>query len=151
MSLSQEQAAFLLDVCKLIEHATQTGFMVTGGELARTPEQQAIYVKTGRSKTMDSIHLTGAPLTSIFSKMAQSFGTRPLSRRLAHFGKAYTRKTDGAAISKVWWIAHILSGIFDQQLLGQLKQKFLSDAVSFFKAFDTKPVQSRVATVMLGA
>ena len=40
MSLSQEQAAFLLDVCKLIEEATLMGFMVTGGELARTPEQQ---------------------------------------------------------------------------------------------------------------
>jgi hypothetical protein len=45
MSLSQEQAAFLLDACKLIQYATEQGFMVTGGELARTPEQQAIYVK----------------------------------------------------------------------------------------------------------
>ena len=58
MSLSQEQAAFLLDACKLIEHATEQGFTVTGGELARTPEQQAIYFKTGRSKTMNSLHLT---------------------------------------------------------------------------------------------
>lgn len=57
MSLAQEQAAFLLDACKLIEFATEKGFMVTGGELARTPEQQAIYVQTGRSKTMNSIHL----------------------------------------------------------------------------------------------
>jgi hypothetical protein len=57
MSLSQEQAAFLLDMCKLIQYATDQGFMVTGGELARTPEQQAIYVKTGRSNTMNSIHL----------------------------------------------------------------------------------------------
>jgi peptidoglycan L-alanyl-D-glutamate endopeptidase CwlK len=57
MSLSQEQAAFLLDACKLIQYATEQGFMVTGGELARTPEQQAIYVKTGRSKTLNSIHL----------------------------------------------------------------------------------------------
>ena len=57
MSLSQEQAAFLLDACKLIQHATEEGWMVTGGELARTPEQQAIYVKTGRSKTLNSIHL----------------------------------------------------------------------------------------------
>ena len=57
MSLSTEQAAFLLDMCKLIQYATDQGFMVTGGELARTPEQQAIYVKTGRSKTMNSIHL----------------------------------------------------------------------------------------------
>lgn len=57
MSLSQEQAAFLLDACKLIQYATDLGFTVTGGELARTPEQQAIYFKTGRSKTMASNHL----------------------------------------------------------------------------------------------
>ena len=57
MSLVAEQAAFLLDVCKLVAYATEQGFVVTGGELARTVEQQQIYVKTGRSKTMNSIHL----------------------------------------------------------------------------------------------
>lgn len=57
MSLVREQAAFLLDVCKLIEYATAQGFVVTGGELWRTPEQQQVYVKTGRSKTMASNHL----------------------------------------------------------------------------------------------
>jgi hypothetical protein len=36
MSLSTEQAAFLLDACKLIQYATDQGFMVTGGELSRT-------------------------------------------------------------------------------------------------------------------
>jgi hypothetical protein len=58
VSLVAEQAAFLLDVTKLINKATELGFVVTGGELARTPEQQAIYVKTGRSKTMNSLHLS---------------------------------------------------------------------------------------------
>lgn len=57
MSNVSEQAAFLLDVAKLINKATELGFVVTGGELARTAEQQAIYVKTGRSKTMNSLHL----------------------------------------------------------------------------------------------
>jgi len=57
MSLAQEQAAFLLDACLLIQYATSLGFSVTGGELARTPEQQAIYLNTGRSKTMASNHL----------------------------------------------------------------------------------------------
>lgn len=51
------QATFLLDVCRLIMKATQLGFVVTGGELYRTPEQQEIYVKTGRSKTRNSLHL----------------------------------------------------------------------------------------------
>ena len=57
MSLVQHQAAFLLDVTKLINKATEMGFAVTGGELFRTAEQQQIYLKTGRSKTMNSNHL----------------------------------------------------------------------------------------------
>lgn len=57
MSLVQEQAAFLLDAAKLVQHATEQGFVVTGGELWRTPEQQKVYVQTGRSKTMASNHL----------------------------------------------------------------------------------------------
>lgn len=57
MSLVNDQAGFLLDVCKLVQYATDHGFVVTGGELARTPEQQALHVKAGRSKTMNSIHL----------------------------------------------------------------------------------------------
>ncbi len=56
-SLVGEQAAFLLDTCKLIEYAYTLGFQVTGGELARTVEQQEIYVRTGRSRTMKSNHL----------------------------------------------------------------------------------------------
>ena len=68
MSLSDEQAAFLLDACKLITYATALGFKVTGGELARTPEQQAIYVKTGRSKTMKSIHLKRCAIDLNFFK-----------------------------------------------------------------------------------
>lgn len=56
-TLSEQQAAFLLDVCKLVPFATSRGFRVTGGELLRTPEQQDIYVKTGRSQTYNSNHL----------------------------------------------------------------------------------------------
>ena len=56
-TLSDIQAEFLLQVCKLVYYATELGFKVTGGELQRTPEQQAMYVKTGRSKTMESNHL----------------------------------------------------------------------------------------------
>lgn len=52
-----DQAAFLLDFCKLIEYATSLGFQVTAGELLRTKEQQDLYVKTGKSKTMNSRHL----------------------------------------------------------------------------------------------
>lgn len=57
MSRVAAQAAFLLDVCKLVEKATELGFVVTGGELYRTPEQQQLHIKAGRSQTMNSLHL----------------------------------------------------------------------------------------------
>jgi hypothetical protein len=57
VSLVKEQAAFLLDVCKLVQYATSLGFVVTGGELSRPIEMQELYVKTGRSRTMKSWHL----------------------------------------------------------------------------------------------
>jgi hypothetical protein len=68
MSLVADQAAFLLDACKLIAKATELGFTVTGGELARTIDQQQIYVKTGRSKTMNSIHLKRCAIDLNFFK-----------------------------------------------------------------------------------
>ena len=68
MSLVKEQAAFLLDVAKLINFATEQGFVVTGGELFRTAEQQQIYMKTGRSKTMNSLHLKRCAIDLNFFK-----------------------------------------------------------------------------------
>lgn len=57
MSLVAEQAKFLLDVCALIQWATEHGWTITGGELTRPVEMQEIYIKTGRSRTMKSAHL----------------------------------------------------------------------------------------------
>lgn len=57
MALVAEQAAFLQDAAALIQYAAQHGWTITAGELYRTPEQQDIYVKTGRSKTNNSYHL----------------------------------------------------------------------------------------------
>jgi len=57
MSLVKEQHLFLLDVAKLINRIANSGMIVTGGELYRTAEQQAIYVKSGLSTTTNSKHL----------------------------------------------------------------------------------------------
>ncbi len=57
MSLALEQHAFLQDAAKLIVFAAEKGWTVTGGELFRTLEQQQIYIRTGRSMTMNSNHL----------------------------------------------------------------------------------------------
>jgi hypothetical protein len=57
MSLIPEQWKFLLHIAKLINKAEELGFVLTEGEGWRPAEMQEIYVKTGRSKTMNSKHL----------------------------------------------------------------------------------------------
>lgn len=57
MSLMREQATFLLQVAELIRKGSELGFQMSAGELYRTPEQQALHVKNGRSTTMSSQHL----------------------------------------------------------------------------------------------
>lgn len=57
MSLRTEQELFLVDFVKLIPFARNKGFTVTAGELLRPVEMQEIYVRTGRSKTLDSKHI----------------------------------------------------------------------------------------------
>lgn len=58
MSLRQSQSAFVSDVAKLIMYANKNGFELTAGEFFRSPEQQAIYLKTGRTTTSNSLHLS---------------------------------------------------------------------------------------------
>jgi len=57
MSLVRQQNIFLMQVAELIRKAAELGFIVSGGELYRTAEQQAIHLKAGRSKTLNSQHL----------------------------------------------------------------------------------------------
>lgn len=57
MSMVHEQSLFLGHVAELLRKASELGFAVSGGELYRTPEQQALHVKNGRSNTMNSQHL----------------------------------------------------------------------------------------------
>lgn len=67
-SLIEEQRTFLMDVAKLIIFCHEQGWVVTGGELFRSPEQQRIYVDTGRSKTMNSNHLRRCAIDLNFFK-----------------------------------------------------------------------------------
>lgn len=57
MSIRNEQVFFVSDVIQLISHAQKLGFEITLGEAYRTPEQQEIYFRQGKTKTMDSYHL----------------------------------------------------------------------------------------------
>lgn len=92
MSAVAEQAAFLLDACKLIGYATEQGFVVTGGELFRTAEQQQIYVKTGRSKTFDSDHLKRLAIDLNFFKNGELVYDREQLRPLGVFWESLHQK-----------------------------------------------------------
>lgn len=59
MALIDEQWDFLQDVAMLITYIARPEFnlIATGGELWRTPYQQAEYLRIGRTRTMSSRHL----------------------------------------------------------------------------------------------
>lgn len=58
LTLRQKQSIFIRNVAKLIIYAFDVlGFELTGGELLRTAEQQALYVQSGKSSTSNSRHL----------------------------------------------------------------------------------------------
>jgi len=92
MSLMLEQAAFLLDACKLVEYATQQGYVVTGGELARTPEQQALYVRSGRSQTMLSKHLKRCAIDLNFFKDGQIIWDKAILAPIGTFWESLNPK-----------------------------------------------------------
>ncbi len=68
MNLGQHQEAFSRDLVKLICKAHELGYEVRIGEVQRTQEQQEIYMATGRSKTMDSMHLKKCAADLHFTK-----------------------------------------------------------------------------------
>jgi peptidoglycan L-alanyl-D-glutamate endopeptidase CwlK len=92
MSLVQEQQLFLLDACRLIAFATKQGFVVTGGELFRTAEQQEIYVKTGRSKTMNSNHLKRCAIDLNFFKDGKLVYDKALLQPVGDYWESLNKK-----------------------------------------------------------
>lgn len=57
MKLGEHQEAFSRDLCKLLAEGFARGYEARIGEVMRTPEQQALNVQNGASKTMNSMHL----------------------------------------------------------------------------------------------
>lgn len=68
MTLGQHQEAFSRDLVKLLSKAHSLGYEVRIGEVERTVEQQQLYVKQGKSKTMNSIHLKKCAADLHFTK-----------------------------------------------------------------------------------
>jgi hypothetical protein len=88
----REQAMFMQDVCKLIAYATSQGFFVTGGELFRPLEMQEIYIKTGRSKTMNSMHLKRAAIDLNFFRDGKLIYDREVLRPIGTFWESLDPK-----------------------------------------------------------
>jgi len=53
MSLREEQSKFASDIVRLLSWASDAGYEYTFGEALRTPEQQAVYVRTGSKEYID--------------------------------------------------------------------------------------------------
>ena len=71
MTLGEHQQLFSRHVCMLLQKAFTLGYEVRFGEAQRMEEMQAIYVKTGRSKTMNSMHLKKCAVDLHFVKDGQ--------------------------------------------------------------------------------
>jgi peptidoglycan L-alanyl-D-glutamate endopeptidase CwlK len=57
LTLGGHQEAFARDLVSLLTFAFENGYKARIGEVERTVEQQKLYYTTGRSKTMNSMHL----------------------------------------------------------------------------------------------
>jgi len=89
-NLNQLQFQFSRNVCQLIQFANTQGYEITIGEVLRTQEQQKIYLKEGKSKTLNSYHL---------KKLA-------IDIHLFKNGKYLTANNDYAILAKHWEQLH---------------------------------------------
>ena len=92
MRLSEHRAQFTRDLASLIETASDFGLVLAINETGRTRYQQAEYVRTGRSWTMNSDHLTPLAVDWVYYIRTPSTylspiwaGTRPEIQAAAKF------------------------------------------------------------------
>ena len=56
-TMREKQSIFAKNIAQLIIWSFEQGYEITVGEFLRTPEQQQLYIKSGKSKTANSKHL----------------------------------------------------------------------------------------------
>ena len=89
MSLREEQSLFAKDVTKLLNKIEELGYEISFGEVLRTTEQQEIYIKTGRSKTNNSMHLKKCAIDLNFFKDGKLVQT---PREIGRFWESLSEK-----------------------------------------------------------
>lgn len=103
MNLVQEQWYFLKDVSSLINKAEELGLVLTAGEMFRTPEQQEIYFKNGKSKTMNSNHLKRLAVDFNFFVGGEVVYKHKLINELAKYWETLSEKNRwGGNFDKDW-------------------------------------------------
>ena len=68
MTLGEHQEKFSRHLAQLMQRAWELGYEIRIGEVQRPVEMQELYVKTGRSKTMNSMHLKKCAADLHFTK-----------------------------------------------------------------------------------
>ena len=68
MTLGEHQEQFSRHLLMLMTYALNLGYEIRIGEVQRPVEMQELYVKTGRSKTMNSYHLKKCAADLHFTK-----------------------------------------------------------------------------------
>lgn len=89
MSLQKQQTAFAWMLAEWLTWCKASGYEITLGEVYRTEEQQALYLKKGLSKTMKSKHRDRLALDfNLFvgSALAQVAQYRPLGEKWEELG-----------------------------------------------------------------
>ena len=57
MTLGQNQEKFTQDLVQILNYLIDNGYTIRLGEVERTQAQQDLYIKEGKSKTYNSMHL----------------------------------------------------------------------------------------------
>lgn len=91
MSLRQEQSKFGESVMQLFLWLHEHGYEWTFGEAQRTAEQQQVYVRTGRSQTMNSYHLKRLAIDLFIFKDGQLLTTKD---EMQAVGDAWEKMSD---------------------------------------------------------
>ena len=85
MSLSYEQQEFTKHISILIIYANSLGVELTFGDAFRSVEQQEIYFKAGKSRTMRSNHLRRLAIDFNFFIRGELFYEHPLIEKIGIF------------------------------------------------------------------
>lgn len=85
MTLREHQSVFARDINKLLQYAFDNGYEVTFGEALRTEAQQAIYIKEGKSKTPNSMHLKKCAFDLNFFKNGELIEDRIMLKPIGDF------------------------------------------------------------------